>query len=143
MAKKKSTGNEGKITKTDLKKSVTMDSSIFDATEGEMFAGANILKIEKGEATGPFTHKSVSEGLVGKPKIDPVTKMDTRKLVKKYVADFDGKSVRMPISAGFTMKADEANLKPGDTYLIRRIDDYDTGFGGVGKGFQLKVTKRA
>jgi hypothetical protein len=112
------------ISKEDLKKAVSMkvDGSIFDQTEGEVYAGLNILKLEKGEAAGPFALREIkSAQLLGKPPKKGAK--DTRKPVDVYVADFSGREVRMPIAAAFTMKAKDAKLSPGDTFLVRRSSE--------------------
>jgi hypothetical protein len=133
-----------KIGKAELKKGVKVDSAMFDSTKGETFSGLNILKLDKGEAAGPFVHLRVKEGqILGKPRIDKKTGKDERKPVDVYVATHDGREVRMPIAAAFTMKAKEANLQPGDVYLVRRSEDYTSDFGTVCKGYELKVTARA
>jgi len=140
MAKKKD--SEGKITKTALKKSVLIDSSLFDTEDGELYAGGNSLKLEIGEAAGPFVHVGMKTGLVGKPKLNEKGE-DVRKPVDQYSATHNGQPVSMPWSAAFTMKAKDANLKVGDVYLVRRVDNYTSSFGTAAKGYQIKVTKRA
>jgi hypothetical protein len=137
------TKNE-KVTSADLKAATgaKIDPSIFDTTQGEEYSGLNILKLEKGEAAGPFVLKKILEKQV-LGKAPRKGKPDTRKPVDVYVAEHNKREVRMPIAAAFTMKAKEANLAPGDSFLVRRSEDYVSEFGSTCKGYQLKVTARA
>jgi hypothetical protein len=130
-----------KISKAQVTAAAAKGSIDFDGASGEEFSGLNILKLEKGEAAGPFVLRTIKENqLLGKaPKKD---KKDTRKPVTVYIATFNGKEVRMPIAAAFTMKAKDANLSIGDTFLVKRLDDYTSDFGTVCKGYALKVTER-
>jgi hypothetical protein len=140
--------SKGKITKTDLSKGVElttvplapgfkMDLAAFNAMEGELFAGLNILKLQPGTADGPFTITAVLKAQQLNKKLK--SKVDV------YVAKRDGKGaeIRMPASKGFVMKAADAKLKVGDTFAVARGDDYDSKFKTKGQSYQIKVLARA
>lgn len=117
---------------------VFLDPSAFQKTQGELFAGLNILKLKAGEAAGPFILKNILlQQKLGKDK-----KM---KPVDVYVADHDGLELRMPAAASFIGKAKDSNLGVGDTFLVYRDEqDYTSNFGKKDcASYQIKVTARA
>lgn len=130
--------------KTDTTKAThLMDASAFDNLDGEKFLGLNILKIEKGQAAGPFILTEVlrDQNLNKKKKLK---KGEKPKLINVYVGQFNKTSMRMPASASFTMKADENKLAVGDTYAIKRVEDYPNPNGGKdGQGYELIIIERA
>jgi hypothetical protein len=111
----------------------------FDDTEGETFAGLNLLRLKQGEAAGPFVLKEIlkNQKLGGDGA--------KRKPVDVYVATNKGTEIRMPVAAAFIKKAVAAKLKAGDTFLVKRLEDYIAKkFGKQGcADYALKVTARA
>lgn len=111
----------------------------FDGATGETFAGLNILKLEKGQAAGPFvlqrTEQMTKSGK--NKKMRPVTVYIT--------TDSTGMEVRMPIAAGFTSKAKDAKLAIGDTFALKReTEDYQSKYGKKDcASYILKVLARA
>ena len=154
MAKK--TENTGKVSLKDLQVAASspapedtiqavarfkMDPNAFDAIEGELYAGLNILKLKPGEAAGPFILKNI----LFEQDLSPTSKGKKKKMepVDVYVAEFAGKEIRMPIAAGFTAKAKDANLSIGDKFLVKRVDDYvSKDWGTKGAGYELKIIAR-
>jgi hypothetical protein len=126
-----------------------MDASMFDSTEGEEFAGLNVLALEVGQPAGPFVISRILRGVPVSKKVDPKKK---KKPVDKYFAfltDMNGvkiagkSEVALPIAAAFTMKCNDAGVKEGDIIALKRTADYDSGQPAKGKGYILKVIKRA
>jgi hypothetical protein len=135
-----------KISKADLKAQSSagsgfkIDPNAFDTQAGQLFAGLNILKLEPNEAAGPFVLKSILKDQHPGKKKSAAAKI--KEPVDIYVATFGDVEVRMPLAKAFVMKAKDANLSVGDTFLVKRIGDYETDFGGTGKGYIIKVTER-
>jgi hypothetical protein len=110
----------------------------FDDTQGETCAGLNILRLKQGEAAGPFVLKEI----LLNQKLGENKKMAA---VNVYVATHNGVEIRMPIAAAFVKKAEAATLKVGDTFLVKRVEDYVAKkFGKAGcADYALKITDRA
>jgi hypothetical protein len=130
-----------KITKDQLKGgSVVMDASQFHEAAGELHAGKNILKLQPGQAAGPFVLVEILAdqelGTKGRKKLAPVD---------VYIGeDAAGTRWNMPLAAAFISKVEEAKLAIGDTFLVLRTDDYTSNtYGTKGQGYSLKVTARA
>jgi hypothetical protein len=129
------------ITKEELKSgTVLMDAASFNAQKGQLYAGKNVLKLEPGQAAGPFTLTEILKdqdlGSKGKKKLQPVT---------VYVAEGpDGNPWHMPVATAFRAKAEDAKLAVGDTFAVLRTEDYTSReFGTKGHGYQIKVLSRA
>lgn len=123
----------------ELPSHLAVDPAAFDAAQGDTFGGASeILKLDENEAAGPLTyigHRITDLGN-GKQPADIHEASDTEKAVW-----------RMPIATNFRRQAEGAELKKGDTFLVKRLADVKKQ-NGVGKGqvmqmYQIKVTSRA
>lgn len=116
-----------------------MDPSEWDAAESPEYGGqADIMELAVGEIGGPFTYSGHQEmALEGNSK--PVT-------VHIGITE-DGNNMRLPIAASFLRAVDQAGIKPGDQFAIKRLDDVKKK-AGVGKGtmmqiYSVKVLKKA
>ncbi len=109
----------------------------FDAADGEAFVGLNILDLHEGAADGPFKLVNIlpTEFGVGKGK----------KLINVYHTMKGTTPVQMPISASFITKAEEAKLQKGDTFLVKRGNNFKSREFGTEncKSYLIKVTARA
>ena len=111
----------------------------FDSAAGENHSGIKILKLLPGEAAGPFTHKAILAAqdlnVGGKKKMKPVD---------VYVATApDGSEIRMPVAAGFVSKMKDAAIEVGETYIVRRAEDYvSKTYGTKGAAYEIKITSR-
>lgn len=126
---------------------VKMDRSMFDSAEGEVFAGLNLLKLEVGEADGPFILTEVME--------DQILNEKYTKGVDVYVGkrcDANGNTIgtspalRMPASASFAQKCrDDAKLALGDIFAVARDANYKSkNFDRDDcKAYAVKVFKRS
>ena len=136
MSKKNETvtAPEQKISRAALL-GMKIDASEFTSAAGETFAGIAILKLQPGEAAGPFVLKEILKDQVLNKKF---------KGTDVYVAENSGKNIRMPAAAAFISEARDANLSIGDTFLVMRVEDYvSKTFGKPGAAYELKVTARA
>ena len=114
------------------------DPDAFDTAKGEKFAGLNILKLKPGEAAGPFVLVNI---LRDQQLGDSKKKM---KPVDVYVASFGNQEVRMPVAASFVGKAMDSKLGIGDTFLVKRLEDYtDKKYGRECHAYALNITARA
>lgn len=118
------------------KRGYMADAAAWDNDEGQEFGGkADVVKILVGEIAGPFTylnHVSMETDL-GKVTVHQATTEDKQQ-------------VRLPISATFVRAVDQADLKFGDVFLIKRSEDVEKKRGkGAGNDipvFAIKVLKR-
>ncbi len=114
----------------------TVDQAAWDNAEGQEYGGqSDILKMKVGEIAGPLVY-------VGHQQIET----DLGSATVHLATDEEEEQWRLPISATFIRCVDQANLKQGDTFLVRRLDDQQKK-RGKGKGnamaiFALKVTQR-
>ncbi len=116
----------------------TVDPSAFGG-KGEVLAGLDILKLNVGEVGGPFVLKKIlPQQSLGGGKGKKIKPVDV------YVADFNGREIRMPIAASFVGKAKDAKLAVGDTFLVRRDADYTSKEYGNRecKSYSLNITTR-
>jgi len=109
----------------------------FDNAPGEAFVGLNILNLEVGEADGPFVLQKIEEKEFGTGK--------NKKMLPQYQSVKGNTPVIMPISASFLTKADEAKLKDGDTFLVKRDRNFTSREYGTEncKSYLVKVVARA
>jgi hypothetical protein len=144
MAKKNDAEQVATITATG--QIAKLDRAAFDAAEGEVYAGLNLLKLEIGQADGPFI---LTEVLADQHLNDKF-----KSGVDVYVAkrcDRNGApvastaTVRMPASASFAQKCrDDAKLAIGDVFAVARDADYSSRQGRDDcKAYALKVFKRS
>lgn len=109
----------------------------FDAAEGEAYVGLNLLDLAEGQADGPFKLANIipTEFGVGKSK----------KLINVYHTMKGTTPVQMPISASFITKAEEAKIQKGDTFLVKRGNNFKSKEFGTEncKSYLIKVTSRA
>lgn len=120
-----------------------IDASAFDSLSGEKFLGLNIIKLEIGEAGGPFVLIGIlkDQNLSKKVKLK---KGQKPKLVDVYVGSHNGSEIRMPASASFVEKAKSSRLAVGDTFAIKRVANYPNPHGGKdGQGFELIIIERS
>ena len=114
------------------------DPSAFDTAPGEKFAGLNILKLKPGEAAGPFLLVNILKDQKLGEKNKKMQPVDV------YVATFAHQEVRMPVAASFVGKAQDSHLAVGDTFLVKRLEDYtDKKYGRECQAFALNITARA
>ncbi len=133
MAKK----STGQITQN-ASGSYVMDMGAFETADGKLFAGLNILKLEIGQAAGPFKLLEIlKDQNLNKKKA--LKKGEKPNLVDIYVGEFNGTPVRMPAGASFLMKAKESKLKVGDIFAVKRGNDYKNNFSTDSKSWELKV----
>ena len=122
--------------------SLTLTSSAFDSLGGEVFAGLNILKLAQGDAAGPFRYiKSVGQEMPAKGK-------KKAEMVVCHVAchlAFPNREIRLPLAASLASKIDDASLKAGDVFAVRRVSDYvSKNFAGQNcQGYELRVLARS
>jgi hypothetical protein len=156
---KKNVSNSASITLRDLREGVQntaggdigpggmkIVSEAFDNLTGEIYAGLNIVKLEPGEAAGPFRllriDRDVEIARPGKKKNGTPGKVD--KYVGEHLA-FKGREAQMPIAASFLGKCDDSKLAVGDIFAFRRGENYtDKTYGQKNcQSFELKVLARA
>jgi hypothetical protein len=129
---------KGKISKDDIKRAVStnaplIDASAFNQTEGKKITGGgNLLVLAVGTAAGPFTVTDVTEKVLN-PKYKPVNVYTT--------ADAQGTEWQMPSATSFVDKADKAALVEGETFLILRNDDYRAR-GKDCQSYAINITSR-
>ncbi len=130
---KNETKTSGKLSMADLKKlvgtNVKIDASLFDQAAGETAGGSSdILKLEIGEAAGPFEFVGF-------------------KTVKGEDGDFEapaaialatGAAIGLPLSASFKFQVKDLNIKRGSVFLIRREPDAIKK-KGKGKGKEMQI----
>lgn len=109
----------------------------FDNTKGESFVGLNLLKLQVGEADGPF--------VVSEMKMKEFGKGTNKKELPQVVGTKGSTPYTMPIAASWIARVEESGLKKGDEFMIKRTPDYvSTEFGTEGcQSYLLKITKRA
>jgi hypothetical protein len=119
---------------------IKLTAGAFDSLTGETFSGLNILKLNEGEAAGPFRFlKTVVQTMPAKGK-KPA--QDVTCYVGEHLA-YPGREVRLPIAAAFTKKCEDAKLTAGDIIAVRRSGDYvDKTYKQTCQGFDLKVLAR-
>ena len=127
-----------KIEKTNEGASMKISSDAFDKQTGETSGPIQVLKLEPGEAAGPFVLVEVKENYKGSSK-----KAASLKETTAYIATFNGIRIGMPLAAAFVKKAKDFNLAIGDNFLVKRVGDYVSAMGTTGKGYELKITQRA
>jgi len=109
----------------------------WDQLEGQEYGGAApILVLHENEVAGPFSY-------MGYQKV-------TTELGEATVhsgSDGEGRSWRLPIQATFIRAVDQANLRVGDRFAVRRDEDVTKKRGkGAGNAmaiFRIKVVERA
>ena len=109
----------------------------WEQAKGQEYGGsAGILKLEPGQIAGPLVyhgHQQITTELG-----------DT---TVHLGSDEDNEQWRLPISATFVRAMDQANLRPGDKFLTRRLPD-QTKKRGKGAGnpmamYAIKVIERS
>jgi hypothetical protein len=126
------------LSNTDIKNMTANSDPIdFDNLGGESFVGLNLLDLDVGEADGPFVLAKIDPTVFGSGK--------AAKTIDVYCANKGSTEIRMPISASFMVKVQEANLKIGDTFYVKRGKNFSSKAFGTDncKSYLLKVTKRA
>lgn len=110
----------------------------WDKVSGPEYGGqADILTLNVGEFGGPFEY-------VGH---QPMTMEGGKNVTVHIGLDPLGETVRLPIAASFLRAIDQAEVRKGDKFLIRRDEDVAKK-AGVGKGtkmgiYALKITFKA
>ncbi len=109
----------------------------WDRADGQEYGGqSEILLMDVGEIAGKFTY-------VGKQAM--ATELGDTTVHTAVTANKE--QVRLPISAAFLRSVDQAGIRQGDKFLIKRLDDVQKK-SGKGKGqtmqiYAVKVTDRA
>lgn len=108
----------------------------FHNAEGQTFGRGNILKLEIGQAAGPFAYKGTREIDTELGKTDAHVGTDMR-----------GTDWGLPLAASFVSQVEDGGLKAGDQFLVLREADVKKR-KGKGKGnpmsiYRIKVTARA
>jgi hypothetical protein len=141
MVKQRNIKMATKTTKAQLQSgTVFMDATAFNNLGGEVYAGLNIVKLNPGQAAGPFKITEIlfnqDLGSTGKKKKKPVD---------VYCAtDATGTAVRLPVAASLTQKLKDAKVGVGDSIAIMRGDDYTSKvYGTKGASYELRVVARA
>jgi hypothetical protein len=121
----------------------------FDSADGEHYAGLNVLKLDVGQAAGPFVISRIDrDAKIGKPE----GKKGVQKTIDKYfgfLTDLNGNKIAgraemaLPIAKAFVMRCKDALVGVGDIIALKRTADYVSGQPQPGKGYELKVFKRA
>lgn len=117
--------------------SAPQNSSVdFDNSKGESFVGLNLLKLQVNQADGPFVVESITMKKFG---------TGTRQKELPQVVGIKGSTpYTMPISASFIARMEDAGLKKGDSFLIKRTDDYTSSEGTENcQSYIIKVTGRS
>ncbi len=138
MAKKEAAENQ-KPEPVEIPDHLKVTAEAFDNMAGDTFGGTSeILVIAEGEVVGPLSYlghrlTDLGNGLA------PADIHEAK--------DKESFTWRLPIATNFRRQAEGANLKQGDIFFIKRLDDVEKK-NGVGKGngmqmYQVKVTKRA
>jgi hypothetical protein len=121
-----------------------VDESIFDSIEGEIFSGLDLLKLKQNQASAPMVY-------LRKLPAREISKKYPGKLVETSVAQRVneaglpiGGEIQLPASTALIMKIDEAKLKAGDIFAIKRVEDYTSRAGRTDcQAYVLKVIKRS
>jgi hypothetical protein len=135
MAKKELENKPGLSPEELEARAYIVDDSAWTAA-GEEFGGkSDILIIQVGEIAGPFNY-------VGHQQM--TTELGETTV---HLATLKDETMRLPIQATFIRAVDQAGLKRGDTFLIKRFEDQEKK-RGKGAGNQMaiygvKVLKRA
>lgn len=114
-----------------------LDNTAWDRADGQEYGGqSEILLMDVGEVAGPFTY-------VGKQAM--ATQLGDTTVHTAVTKDKE--QVRLPISAAFLRSIDQAGIRQGDKFLVKRLDDVEKK-AGKGKGqvmqiYAVKVTDRA
>lgn len=141
-----------KITKEQLKLATTgvpagalvkLDRAMFDSAEGEIFAGLNIIKMNVGEADGPFVFRQITP-----PRFlnDKFKKPIQTGVVQRCNQDgvSSGPEWALPASASMTQKIFDARIAVGDIFAVAREADYTSKQGREDcKAYIVKVFKRS
>ena len=114
-----------------------MDPDMWDRSPATEFGGqSEIMTLEEGECAGPFQY------IGSQPMITDLGETNG------HLAEGpDHDTYRLPISASFLRSVDQAGLKRGDAFAIRRHTD-TVKKKGVGKGttmaiYSIKVLTRS
>jgi hypothetical protein len=106
----------------------------WDDIAGETYGGSsNYLKLEVGQADGPFAFVRIDEGIRLTEESQPI---DIPVAVRG-----DGKEIRMPASAVFRKNFEEAEVEEGEVFFVMRMPDAikKTGTKAQGKGITMEV----
>lgn len=107
----------------------------FDAAQGEAFVGLNLLKLEVGQSDGPF--------LVIELKLKKFGEGSRAKELPQMIGMKGSTPYTMPISASFIARCEDAKLAKGDTFILKRTEDYVSNEGTEGcQSYILKVLSR-
>lgn len=108
-----------------------MSSDEWDKIETPEFGGqADIMELGVGEIGGPFIYVGHQEMNLEGNRQPVVVHIG---LVKET-----GANMRLPIASSFLRAVDQAGLKAGDTFAIKRTEDVQKK-GGVGKGQMMQI----
>jgi hypothetical protein len=108
----------------------------FDNAQGEAFVGLNLLKLNVGQADGPFVVDSITLKEFGKGS--------RKNEIPQMVAKKGSTPYTMPIAASFIARMEDAKLAKGDTFLLKRTEDYTSQDGTEGcQSYIIKVLDRA
>jgi len=106
----------------------------WDAISGETYGGgSNYLKLEIGQADGPFAYVRTEEGVKLTEDSQPI---DIPVGIRP-----DGKEIRMPASAIFRANFIEAEVNKGEVFFVLRLPDTEkkTGSKAQGKGVTMQA----
>ncbi len=108
----------------------------FDNIQGESFVGLNLLKLEVNQADGPFVIQSVAMKKFGEGS--------RAKELPQVIALKGNTPYTMPIAASFVARFEDASIGKGDSFVLKRTNDYTSQEGTEGcHSYILKVTARA
>lgn len=140
MAKKTKKAESTEIpTGAAIKKEYFLDAASFHETEGETYAGLNILKLQPGQGAGPIEiTKILKDQQLGKGSA-----ARKRKPTDVYEGQLKGITIRLPVAASLVQKLRDAKVGVGDVIAIFRGEDYESAFKTRGASYLLKVISRA
>jgi hypothetical protein len=124
-------GASGKITK-----------ELWDSSEGELFAGLNIITLEVDQVDGPFVFVRLNDPVQLKEEFEGRVEVGVC-----YRVTPDGKphggEIQMPASASMSGKILDAKMAPGDIFGIKRLPNYDSKRRKDCKAWALKIFRRS
>lgn len=108
----------------------------WDGASGQEFGGsADILQIEVGQVAGPLEYQ-------GHQQITT----DLGEATVHTASDEEGNQWRLPIQATFVRAIDQAGMRRGDKFLVKRMDDTikkrGKGAGNPMSIYAIKIVER-
>lgn len=126
----------GKLALADLQKLALApgEKINWDAISGETYGGgSNYLKLEVGQADGPFAFLRTDE--------DVKLSEDSKPIDIPVALNVEGKEIRMPAAQIFRSNFEEAEVNPGEVFFVLRMPDTvkKTGSKAQGAGKPMEV----